>query len=190
MDVVDALADERAFTEDILIKVGNGSRIGVYPRLAAEKSRISGAVGPGQAHRDARLKNAVTAGHQRSVAISTPRVESRAIQRLRHRADELTRGVTRQLGIGVERDNVLHSRQQRRVADDQRERVAGTAQERIEVREFSSLTLKSHPDPFLRIPASRAMEQKERTVAVAVTGQGCFQRVIRGATDRIAVLCG
>ena len=108
---------------------------------------------------------------------------------MRHRADELTRGITRQLGIGVERDDVLHPRQQRRIADNKGERVPGTAQECIEVRELSSLALKTHPDAFLCIPASRTVEQEERTVSVPVTGQSCFQLVIRGATGRIAVLC-
>ena len=51
---------------------------------------------------------------------------------------------------------------------------------------FSALAFKTHPDPFLRIPLSRAMEQKERTTLGAVTGS--VRRVTRSAARRLAVL--
>ena len=77
IDVVDALADERAFTEHILIDIGNGSRIRIDARLTAEKPRVSRPVGAGQAHRDTRLKNAVAAGDPSGRAISGHGVEPR-----------------------------------------------------------------------------------------------------------------
>src|SRR5476649_2125092 len=40
IDVVDAFADKRSFAEQILVDVGNNSRIRVDARLAAEKSRV------------------------------------------------------------------------------------------------------------------------------------------------------
>src|SRR5664279_671712 len=97
-------------------------------------------------------------------------VESRTIQRMRHRADKLARGVARQLRVGVERDDVFHPRQKRDVADDERERVSRAAQECVQRRELAALALEAHPDPLLRIPRAWAMEQEERTVPDAVNG--------------------
>ena len=39
VDVVDALADERAFAEQVLVDVGDGARVGIDARLAGEQPR-------------------------------------------------------------------------------------------------------------------------------------------------------
>src|SRR5688572_3287835 len=40
IDVIDALADERAFAEEILVRVGNGARVRVDAGLRAEELRV------------------------------------------------------------------------------------------------------------------------------------------------------
>jgi hypothetical protein len=83
-----------------------------------------------------------------------------------HHTDELSRGIARQLRVGVERDHVPHVRQRRGPPDDEREAIFSRApQKGIEVRELAPLALVTHPYPFLRIPAARTVEQEE-----AVTG--------------------
>jgi hypothetical protein len=67
-----------------------------------------------------------------------------------HGRDELPRRIPRQLGVGVEGDDVAHAGQPRGVADDRGETVAGAAaQERIEVGELAALSLAAHPAALL-----------------------------------------
>ena len=40
VDIVDALADERAFAERVLVDVGHGARIRIDPRVAAMQARV------------------------------------------------------------------------------------------------------------------------------------------------------
>src|SRR5690349_2759880 len=42
IDVVDALADERPFREEILVDVGNGRRVGIDPRWTGGEARKHG----------------------------------------------------------------------------------------------------------------------------------------------------
>ena len=81
--VVDALADERALAEQVLIHVGDGARVGVDAGLAAEQARVAGLRAAGQHRADSRLQNAVAladAFHRFAIA--------RAIQRMGHRAHQ------------------------------------------------------------------------------------------------------
>ena len=41
IDVVDALADERAFAEQVLVDVGDGARVRIDAGLAAEQPRVA-----------------------------------------------------------------------------------------------------------------------------------------------------
>jgi hypothetical protein len=59
VDVVDALADERAFAEQVLVDVGNGTRVRIDAGLAAVQACVARAVGARQAQADARLQDAV-----------------------------------------------------------------------------------------------------------------------------------
>ena len=163
VDVVDALADERTLVEQVLIDVGDCARVGVDARVAAEQPRVACACGAGQADADTGLQNAVAPDHARCRGFAA---EAWPVQRMGHRADELPRRVARQLRVGVERDDVAHAPQQRRVADDQREaigwpRLLVAAQQRVQVRELAALALVAHPHPVARVPAARAVEQEE-----------------------------
>ena len=80
-----------------------------------------------------------------------------------HRADELARRVARQLVSVSSVITYLTLAEHGGRADDEREAVpSGAAQQRVEVGQLAALALVAHPDPLLRVPAARAMEQEER----------------------------
>ena len=168
VDVVDALADERALAEQVLVDVRDGARVRVDPGLAPEELRVARTLCSGQARAHARLQDAVAAGDT-----TLGFVVARTIERVRHRPDELPRGFPRQLGVGVERDDVLDVGQCGDVAYDEREAVAApAAQQRVEIRKLAALALVTHPDLFRRVPAARAMEQEE-----SISRARCVPRV-------------
>ena len=118
IDVIDPLADERAFTEQVLVNIGDGARIRVDARLAPAQPRIPRPVRARQAHGHARLKDAVPLTDTLLVF-----VVARTIQRVRHGSHKLPRRIARQLRIRVKGDHVLHVRQDCRLADDEREAI-------------------------------------------------------------------
>ena len=163
IDFVDALADERTFLEPVLVDVGDRVRIRVDTGVAPVQPRIPRPVGAGQAHGHAGLQDAVALADPLPV-----RVVARPIQRVRHGAHQFPRRVARQLGIGVQGNDVLHVRQERRIPDDPRKTLLIiAAQQRVQIRQLAALALVTHPNLFLRIPAARAMEQEERVAPVA-----------------------
>ena len=157
VDVVDALADERTFAEYILIDIRHRPGVRVDAGFAAIEPGQARTVGAGQADRHPRLQDAVAADHALAGFVI-----ARTIERMRHGADELARGIARQLRVGVERDDVADPGQRRRIADHQRKGVARPAtQQGVQCGQFAALALMAHPDAFLRIPAARAMEQEK-----------------------------
>ena len=163
VDVIEALAGEEAFLEQILIGVRHrgGIRVdagvtGVDPR----KDRARGA-----RHRDADpgLQDAVAFRHP-----SRRAVDLRLIERVKRDADQGLGGVARQLRVGVERDAVPHVGQNRQVASGvSKSGVAGAAKQAVELLDLPALALPSHPHPFLLVPLAIAMEQVEAAAAVA-----------------------
>ena len=72
---------------------------------------------------------------------------------MRHGGDELARSVARQLGVGIERNDVLDAFQVGGVAHGQCELVArAAAQVAVHVLQLAALALIPHPHAFLRIP--------------------------------------
>ena len=53
--VVDSLANERSFPEEILVDIGYDARVGVHPGIAREQPDKQRAVGTRQTDADARL---------------------------------------------------------------------------------------------------------------------------------------
>ncbi|KFB71347.1 MAG: hypothetical protein AW09_003510 [Candidatus Accumulibacter phosphatis] len=148
IDVIDSLADERAFAEHILVDIRGYPRVRVDARLATVQSRIARAIRPRQTDRHARLQNAVAGGDPpfRRVVIGT-------VERVRHGANELPRRVARQLRIGVQGDHVPDVGQYSGVADDERETVLGArTQQRVQCPQLAALALVSHPGAVVRIP--------------------------------------
>src|SRR4051812_11223107 len=102
IDVVDALTDKGPFSEQVLIHIRNGAGVRVDARFTSVESRVPRSVGAGQADGHARLQDAI-AFHDSLRAGIVPWT----IQGVSHRRHELPRGITRQLRIRVERDDVL-----------------------------------------------------------------------------------
>ncbi len=117
--IVDPLADIRAFPEEVLIHVGDGTGIRINARLSGEKSGKPRPAGTGQTHAHTRLENAV--------ALDDPsefRIEPRAVERVGQRAGEFAGRVTRQLRIRVERDDESDGGQDLGLADDNAEPIS------------------------------------------------------------------
>jgi len=79
IDVVDALADERAFAEQVLVDIGDGSRIGVDAGLATMQPCVAAAVSAGQTQGNARLQDAVALDHNIALRAAASRLPYKAI---------------------------------------------------------------------------------------------------------------
>ncbi len=112
VDVVQALAGEDAFLEQILIDVGDGGGVRVDAGVPGIRPREQRPGGAGHRHADAGLEDAIALGDA-----AQARVEARSIQRVGDDADQGLRGVARQPRVGVQRDAVAHRRQDRQFAD-------------------------------------------------------------------------
>ena len=147
--VVDSLAHERAFFEDVLIDVGYGVCIGIDAGLAGEESGESGAAGTGDADADARLEDAVSLGHAAELFVKV-----RTVQGVGHGADEMRCGISRELSVAVQRDYISNVLQCFGGADDGVEAASFSAQSAVEVFEFSSLSFPAHPDVLAFVPTA------------------------------------
>ncbi len=184
VDVVDSLADERSLAEDVLVDVGDGARIGVDARVARMQPRVPRATRAGQADAHARLQDSVSFGDRPAAAALAVAAKAGPVQRVRHHADQLPRRIAGQLRVGVERDHVLHAPQRRGIADDVGEAVRPVAaQQRVQVRELSPLALVAHPQPFLRVPPARAVEEEED-----VAGRAFGRRLVGAAVLLVQAL--
>ena len=109
VDVVDALAGVGAFAEQVLVDVGDGRGVGIDAAGPENDALEERALAPDrQRRRDARLQDAVAVDDA-----PLRGVEARAVERMRHLADQPARGVARQPGVGVERDDVADVRRAR-----------------------------------------------------------------------------
>jgi hypothetical protein len=91
---------------------------------------------------------------------------------MRHGADKLPRGIARQLGIGVQGDDVLHvGSAVLSPTISEKASCAATAQQRVQIGQLAALALVTHPDALLlRIPAPRAMEEEKDVVLRGQSG--------------------
>jgi len=157
IDVVDSLAGKNAFTEQILVHVGNRASVNIQSGLAGINISESRAVGGVHADADTRLQNAITLldGVGR-------RINLRAIQRMGSGANQAMRAITRQLGVGIEGDHISNASQDGKVADLHGEFVGIAAQQFVEVQEFAALALPTHPGVFHLVKNAVAVEMVER----------------------------
>ncbi|TMQ68583.1 MAG: hypothetical protein E6K81_16510, partial [Candidatus Eisenbacteria bacterium] len=168
--MVEPLAGEAAFAEQVLIGVGDRGRVGIDPGVPGIDAREQRA---GRTrHRDAHP------GLEDRIALDDPPergVEARAIERVLDHADQLTRRIARQAGIAVEREAVADARQDGRIAPPYGEaRVGGAPQQPVELLDLAAFALPTHPHPLAAIPTAGAVEQVE-----AVRGPGRVTRVER-----------
>jgi hypothetical protein len=95
-----------------LIHVRNRARIRINPDFAGEQFDEPRTPGARQADAHARLQNAVALGDHAS-----RRIELRPVQRMSHRAHQVTGGIARKLRVRVQGDDKSNFRQQRSIAD-------------------------------------------------------------------------
>ena len=176
IDIVDALADEGSFAKDILVNIRDRARVRIDPGVTTIQPRIERAVGARQTDRHTRLQDAIAGGDP-----TLPAVVAGAVQRVRHRPDELPCHIPRQLRIGIQGNDVSHRRQDCRVADNQR-KIFGrpaplpiAAQQDVEGFELAALALVAHPHPFLRIPQPRTVEEIEDIASALRLAPTVFQ---------------
>ena len=86
--------------------------------------------------------------------------------------DQLSRGIARELRIGVERDDVADRGQNRGIADDVRKRIDRPASKvGVQLLELAALPFVSHEETFVGIPGAPPVEQeKHRPQTPAVLG--------------------
>ena len=120
VDVVDPLADERAFAKYVLVDVRHSPCIRVETRYTPEQARIARPARAGQTCGHAGLQDAVPSRHDVAARARSGFIKASPIQWMRHGTDKLPRGVTRQLRVRIEGDDVLHLRQNGRRAHDER----------------------------------------------------------------------
>ena len=113
IDVVDALAGERTFAEQILIGVGNRASVGIESRIAAKQQRVTRGLVGRETGADARLQDPV-ARHDAPRGV----IHARAIERMLHRRGQLARRIAWQLRIGIKRNNVACREKLLHVADE------------------------------------------------------------------------
>ena len=158
IDVVDAFADERAFVKQVLIDVADRERIRIEAVGSGEDALIERALAAdGKRRRDARLK------HRMSVRDHAARgIEDRAVQRMRHLADEAARRADGHARVRIERDDVADAlRQGRLTFDGQERRVRGTTQQPVHLMQLAALALPADPFALAFVPHAPAVQKIE-----------------------------
>ena len=188
--IVDALTSEAGRAVQIVIHIGDRSRIGIEARLATEYSGDPGALRRVHADGDLGAQQRVAFRHHIGL-----RIQNRPVQRMRHGRHHLRRSVARKLRVGIQRDHEADFLQARKIADHGVEPVAPAQQQLVQVVQFPALAFIPHPLAFLRIPAAGAMQQKKwpaATGAVAfiqladAVGAG-MQHVVAGGLRLLGV---
>ena len=167
IDIIDALALVDALVEDVLIDVGNRSRIGIDAGGRREellKPRAFRADGKGRG--DARLHDAV--------ALDDPpeaRIEAGPVEDVGHLADQPADRLARHARVRIERDDVADSARNRgRLAVNGYEAgVVGTAEQPVELLELAALALPAHPLLLGGVPLPAAMEKQEAVAGDAAS---------------------
>jgi len=156
--IVNALADEGALLEQILIDVGNRPCVGIDARFAGKQPHKPRPPGAWQAHPDARLQDAVAFRDDAAGGI-----KHGAVERMGHGSDQFPGGIAWQLGIGVQRDDVLDEGENVDAADNFRKASHGPPpQQGVELGEFAAFAFVTHPQTFAGVPAPRAVEQEKQ----------------------------
>src|SRR5687767_6069712 len=97
VDVVETLACETAFAEEVLINVGEGGRVGIDAGITRKDLHKLRTRSTRQRDTDARLQNTVTVSNAIVICIDAWFVEW-----MNRRADELPRNIPRELSVRIE----------------------------------------------------------------------------------------
>src|SRR5215831_18582045 len=120
---INAFAREASFAIEILVGVGNGTRVDIESGLARIQRRQPRPRRTLHADSDAWLQDPVAGGHDVFSGI-----DDRLIQWMGHRANHPCSGSARKLGVGIKGDDVTHLWQNAQVADFHREAIVLAAQ--------------------------------------------------------------
>ena len=157
VDVVDALADVAALVEQVLVHVGHRGGVRIEADVAREDlcERRAGRALDADLH--ARLQHAVAFGDALK-----PRIEPRAVERMRQGADQAACRLHREVRVGIEGDDVLDCAHDPGIAmNDDKAGVGRAAQEPVELGELAALPLPPHPPAFARVPAALPVKEEE-----------------------------
>ena len=165
-DVVDALTDEGALVEEVLVEVRDDTRVGIDPWGARGEAAESRPLRAWQTHRHSRLDDAVPDRNAGERGMGHGTVED-----VCHGTHHLAGRVAGQVGVGVERDHEPHLGEEVCLAGHPGEMASRTADVRaandgIQVGELPSLAFTPHPDTFAGVPYAAAVQQQEVIVAI------------------------
>lgn len=161
-DVIDTLAHERSFVEQVLIHIRDHARVRIDARFASEH--------PGKPRGASRAQTGADAGLQDAVALHHAlqgRIEARAVERVRQGGDEGACSIPRKLRVRIQGDDVADTDQGRHITDSAHERGRiAQAEQGIERCQLAALALVSHPYPFAGVPLPGAVQQVEAIAAL------------------------
>ncbi len=159
IDIIDALAGERALGEQVLIHIRDRRGIGINPAVAGVDLLIQRTlVADRQGRGHARLQNAIALRHP-----PLRGVEMRPVQRMRDFAHQPPDGIAQKARIGIQRDHEAHIL--RHGAGGHEAGVLRAAQQAVQLAQFAALALPPHPDAHRGVPLAAAI-QKQEAVAV------------------------
>ena len=157
-DVEQSLAGEAAFAEEVLVDLGAGGAVRIEPALAVQQG-VKARVGLGRRQRrlQARLHDAVSLDNPCLCL-----VPARLVQRVGGDADQRAQAAWRQVGVGVERDDVARVRRRRRqVAEIDEGPVRGIDQRLQQAFELAALAFPADPALLALAPRPLAMQEQE-----------------------------
>ena len=155
--VVESLAGEDPFAEQILIGVRHRRGVRIYARMPGIEAREQRAGSAGICHADAWLEDAVPFGDA-----SELRVERRSIEGMRDHPNEFFRRITRQPRVAVERDAIADCRENAQISLGHDEaRIRRASEQPVELFDLAALAFPPHPEVFPRIPLPLAMKEEE-----------------------------
>ena len=169
IDVVDALADEGPLVEKVLVEVGDDPRVGIDAWGARGEATEMRPLRAWQTHRHTWLDDAM-AGHDAGLR----GVGHGPVEDVCHGARHLAGRVAGQVGVGVERDDKSHLRQELAVSSHVREASGGageggSAEHGVEIGELAAFAFAAHPDAVASVPCAAAVQQQEGIVAIGWT---------------------
>ena len=157
---VEALADEAALPEQVLVDVGDGGVVGVDADVVAVQLAEARLEGGGEVDADSRLQDAVALRHHAQLL-----VEVRRVERMSDDADQPAGRIAGQRRVLVQRDDVHDLLQEGRGGGHVHVGgVGGAAQQLVQLVDLAPLPLPAHPAALAGVPLPVAVEDVEARV--------------------------
>ena len=159
LQIVNAFAVITAFSDQILVNIGDRVRVRVDPTRVSKDAREPCRPRARKGRADAWLNDRVSANY-----VATIRRKPGLIQRMRESFDHPSSGVAQQLSIGVQSDDKPNALELRTIAGIEKSLQFGrglAAEKSIELLELAALALPADPALLGLAPQAAAMEKKE-----------------------------